>query len=187
MRVLAILLACLTAGAATAGTADIDRVAVYAAGGKSITSWHGQADLSALNFELEHDISPRTELAFVIAPMNLWQPRSWFGDQFGDGSESVRAISGSLLLRRKFRTESARAVLYLEGGTGPMWAEKRVPAATSRFNFVTQAGAGVILRPQSRLPLVLGYRFMHVSNGGYSPRNPGLNVSALVLGVRFAR
>jgi hypothetical protein len=62
-----------------------------------------------------------------------------------------------------------------------------VPASTSRFNFITQVGAGFVLLPQRRLPLMVGYRLLHISNGGYSPRNPGVNVSAVILGVQFRR
>jgi hypothetical protein len=117
--------------------------------------------------------------------MIVRQPRSWFGDQFGDGEENVRAIAGSVLIRRRFREESDRRSYYIEAGTGPMWAEKRVPAATSRFNFLSQAGAGMVLYPQNRVSMVIGYRFGHISNGGYAPRNPGLNVSSLVIGTRI--
>lgn len=157
---------------------------VYGTAGKSITNWHGQVDVQALHFELGHELSPRTTVGFVFAPMNVWQPRSWFGDAYGDGSESVRAMSASLLLRQTFR-RMARTQFYLEGSSGPMVAEKRVPAATSRFNFVTQAGVGLVLNAHGALPIIAGYRFMHISNGGYAPRNPGLNVSALVVGVQL--
>lgn len=162
-----------------------DRFSVHAAGGKSLKTWHGQATIESLNIEIGRALNPRTEIAFVFAPMYIRQPQSWFGDQFGDGDENVSAVSGSLLMRRRFRESSDRAALYLEASTGPMWAERRVPAATSRFNFISQFGAGVELWPQSRTPIVLGYRFGHISNGGYAPRNPGLNVSSLVIGTRF--
>jgi hypothetical protein len=66
-----------------------------------------------------------------------------------------------------------------------MYATRRVPASTSRFNFLTQYGGGVIIQPASRFPLMAGFRSMHISNGGYSPRNPGLNVRAFVFGVRY--
>ena len=176
MRLLAIALFSLTLSAQ-----PFDRVSVHAAGGKSLKTWHGQATIESLNVELARELRPRTELALVFAPMHITQPRSWFGDQFGDGDEDVRALSAALLLRRTFFNELA----YVEGGTGPMWAERRVPAATSRFNFHTQLGAGVVLRPQSRVSIIAGYRFGHISNGGYAPRNPGLNVSSLVLGTRI--
>jgi hypothetical protein len=183
---LAILLATFLCGARADG-ATAGRLGILVAGGKSITSWHGQADLEVMTFEFARPLSDRTDLAFAVAPVNLWQPRSWFGDQYGDGNENVRALSASLLLRRRFNSDSRHAQWYLEGGTGPMWAERRVPASTSRFNFITQAGAGVILWPKNRISVIAGYRFHHISNGGYSPRNPGLNVSALVMGLQLSR
>ncbi|HYI11782.1 MAG TPA: acyloxyacyl hydrolase [Thermoanaerobaculia bacterium] len=170
----------------TLAFAQIHTISVYATGAQSHKTWHGQADVQALNVELAHALSPRTDIGVVFAPMNFWQPRSWFGDQFGDGNESVRALSASLLVRRRFNA-SSRLQFYGEASTGPLWAEKAVPASTSRFNFNTQFGAGVVLMPNARFPLMAGYRYMHISNGGYSPRNPGLNVSGVVLGVRMRR
>jgi hypothetical protein len=158
----------------------------YGNSGRSLKTWHGQMDVQSLNFEYAHPLSSRTELGFVLSPMSIVQPKSWFGEQFNDGDERVRAISASLLLRRRFHLDSQRVQFYGEVGTGPMLAEKAVPASTSRFNFLTQFGMGVVLRPATRTPIVAGYRFEHISNGGYSPRNPGLNVSALVFGVRIA-
>lgn len=164
--------------------AAFDEFRVYAVGGKSTTTWHGQADVHAVSFEMGRALSPRTTFAVVVSPMTMWQPRSWFGDDFGDGNESVKAIHGALLLRRTFRTRS-RVQWYLDGSTGPMFAEKRVPASTSRFNFATRAGAGVVLNANGRIPVILGYQFLHISNGGYAPRNPGLNISAGVVGVQL--
>lgn len=156
-------------------------------GGRSHATWHGQADMHALNVELGRSISPRTEVAFVFSPTHFWQPRSWFGDQYGDGNESVNALAGSLLIRRRFNADSSRVSYFIEGATGPMWAEKAIPASTSRFNFVSHAGFGIVLMPQSRFPLIAGYRFSHVSNGGYSPRNPGINFSSAMLGLQMRR
>ena len=173
--------------AATASAQMFDRIAVNAAGGKSITTWHGQATVESLNVELTRPLSKHYDVAFVVAPTYIRQPRSWFGNQFGDGDEDVRAIAGSILFRRTWREQSDRAAFYVEAGTGPMWAERRVPAATSRFNFHSQFGAGTVLFPQSRAGLIVGYRFGHISNGGYAPRNPGLNVSSLVIGIRTRR
>jgi len=162
-------------------------VSIYAIGGKSLTSWHGQAAVTALNIELTQALSPRTDVGFVFAPMTVRQPRSWFGNQYGDGNENVNALSGSLLVRRRFGITHEHLQFYAEGSTGPMWAERRVPASTSRFNFMTSAGAGLILMPHSAMPLIVGLRFLHISNGGYAPRNPGLNVSSLVIGLRVQR
>ena len=172
--------------ALTTSAQTFDRIAVNAAGGKSVTTWHGQATVESLNIELLRPLSKHYDVAFVVSPMQIRQPRSWFGDQFGDGEENVRALAGSILFRRTWRETSDRASFYAEAGTGPMWSERRVPASTSRFNFHSQFGAGVVLFPQSRAGIIVGYRFGHISNGGYAPRNPGLNVSSLVIGIRTA-
>jgi hypothetical protein len=171
----------------TFASAQISHIVVSGEGGQSHKTWHGQADIQVLNIELGKAFSPRTEVAFVASPMNLWQPRSWFGDQFGDGNETVRAIAASVLVRYRLNTDSSRMQFYGEAASGPMWAEKAIPASTSRFNFSTSLGAGIVVMPHARYPVLLGYRFAHLSNGGYSPRNPGFNISTIVLGVQVKR
>ena len=181
MRPRASLVPFLVAILAVAARTNAQQWSVYASGGKSITTWHGQVDISSLNVERTRERWRNTEVGFVVAPHVLFQPRSWFGYQYGNGNEKVLAISGSLLLRRTF------GAFYAEASTGPMWAEKRVPAATSRFNFITQPGFGAVFRRDTRMPVMVGYRFAHISNGGYARRNPGLNISQLIVGVRVAR
>jgi hypothetical protein len=34
---------------------------------------------------------------------------------------------------------------------------------------------------------MMGYRFVHLSIGGYSPRNPGFNISTMVVDVQVRR
>lgn len=165
--------------------AEVDGVSVSLLGGRSSSSWHGQAQMQALNIELTHALSSRTAISVMLSPTLFHQPRSWFGDQYGDGDETVRALSASLLLRRTWG-DSTRSRTYAEAAIGPMFAEKPVPASTSRFNIASQLGVGVVLGPRSRYPVTAGYRFVHLSNGGYSPRNPGLNFSAIVVGVSTA-
>ncbi|HEV7764945.1 MAG TPA: acyloxyacyl hydrolase [Thermoanaerobaculia bacterium] len=183
MRRLLLLLALVPSIAA----AEISHVVISGAGGQSHRTWHGQANIQSLNIEVGKAFSPRTEVAFVLSPMNLWQPRSWFGDQFGDGNESVHAIGASVLVRHRLNVSSSRVHFYGDAAMGPMWAEKAIPASTSRFNVATAFGAGLVLMPRARFPLMIGYRFMHLSNGGYSPRNPGFNVSMIVAGVQVRR
>ncbi len=160
---------------------------VYVAGGKSITTWHGQADVSSVNFEWSRPRWRNTDLGFVLAPQIVFQPRSWFGYDYGNGNEKVRALSGSLLVRRWLGPEAKSLRPYVEVSMGPMWAEKPVPAATSRFNFVTQPGFGVVLRPRGRFPVIVGYRFVHISNGGYARRNPGLSMNEMIFGVQLLK
>ncbi len=162
-----------------------EQMSITALGGKSETTWHGQMDIQAVNFELAHTISPRYEVGVAVAPMSIWEPRNWFGNESPDGNQRVMAISGLALGRMHFFTDAERLSAYAEVSGGPMWAERQVPAATSRFNFTTQFGAGLILLPWSRYPVMLGWRYLHISNGGYSPRNPGLNVQSIVIGTRI--
>jgi hypothetical protein len=183
----AAILVLITALLPSIATAQTMYISVSATGGQSHKTWHGQADVQALNVEVGRALSPRTEVAFMLSPMSLWQPRSWFGDEFGDGNETVRAIAASLMARRRMNVDSDRVQFYGETAIGPMWAEKAIPASTSRFNFATQLGVGVVLMPRARFPLMAGYRFMHLSNGGYAPRNPGFNVSTVVVGVQIRR
>ena len=162
-----------------------ERLNVFVSGGRSVQNWHGQADFQSLNLELMRDWSPRTEVGFVTAPSVIKQPRSWFGNKYGDPDETARAISGSFLIRRRFLRQSQRVQPYIELSSGPMWSSRRVPAATSHFNFISQAGFGAVLAPTRSMSFVLGYRMAHISNGGYASRNPGLNVNAVVFGTRI--
>lgn len=181
-RVFALLLLFASHAAAANGP---DWVSTTAGAGESFANWHGQANVRVFEIELGRAISPRTDAALLVTPMTFDQPRSWFGDVPGDRHEDVPAIAAALLLRRRFNSDSARVQFHGEVSSGPMWSESPVPASTSHFNFVTQVGAGITLRPASRVSIVAGYRFMHISNGGYAPRNPGLNVSSLVIGMRY--
>jgi hypothetical protein len=178
-------------GSAAAQTAASDtsdtraQVRVYASGGRSLQNWHGQATLQSVNFEFARPYRKHSEIGLIFAPHIINQPRSWFGDLYHDGEENVRAVSASMLYRRQFQRESKKAQPFIEISTGPMWAEKRVPAATSRFNFISQAGFGYVFRPDAPVSFVLGYRFAHISNGGYAPRNPGLNINSIMIGTRL--
>jgi len=176
----------VAASAAADSPFTLNRLNVYAFGGKSMTGRIGQADIEAVNFELGHAMSHRTEYGVVIAPMNIRQAKSGYEEQFGDGYHNVRAVSTSLFARYHFGGNSSRVRPFAELSSGPVWSEKRVPAGTSRFNFISQGGVGVTIRPQERLGFILGWRFGHISNGGIEPdKNPGYNTNALVFGVQF--
>ena len=71
---------------------------------------------------------------------------------------------------------------YEEKRSGPGHSGGAIVAGSL---ILTHGGGGIVLNAQGRVPIIAGYRFMHISNGGYSPRNPGLNVSAAVLGVQL--
>jgi hypothetical protein len=49
----------------------------------------------------------------------------------------------------------------------------------------SQLGIGAMLFRRSRVPMLIGYRLAHISNGATARRNPGLAVHSLMLGVRL--
>ena len=181
-----IALLSITASAAADSFFTMNRRNVYVFGGKSMTGRIGQADIEAINFEFGRAVSSRFEFGSVIAAMNIRQLKSGYDDQFGEGSHDVRAISSSLFARYHFGSDSARVRPFVELSSGPVWSERRVPAGTSRFNFISQGGFGVTIRPRERYGVILGWRFGHISNGWIEPdKNPGYNTNALVLGLQF--
>jgi len=163
-----------------------NRTNVYGTAGKSMTGRIGQADIEAINYELGHAISPRTEFGTTVALMNIHQRKSGYDEQLGVGSRNVPAISSALFVRRHFGSESARIRPFLELSSGPMYSRYRVPAGTSRVNFISQGGVGVTFRPSERYGVIAGWRFGHISNGGIeADKNPGYNINVVVIGVQF--
>ena len=150
-------------------------------GGKSFTSWHGQQQMTALEFELPSAWLSKTDFVVGGGFHVIRQPRSWFGHQYGDPDETARGVELFATARHVFgRT-------FAELGTGPMWSGDQTPAATSHFNMNSRLGVGVQLFPQSRHPMRVGYRFSHISNGGIASRNPGMNLSSLVISMQLER
>lgn len=185
----AVVVAVLLFGA-PAGAADIrpQEINVLAGAGRSLSNWHGASRFTSLQFEmlsgsgfLDRHLT-NSELVTSLTYSKVRQPRSWFGYRDGDPDDSVRAESFVVAARKHWRTTSAVG-LFAELGTGPMWSNRRVPAATSRLNFDTQFAFGMSIRAAGA-PLYVLYRFSHISNGGISKRNPGLQVNSFAIGTR---
>lgn len=157
--------------------------------GRSIANWHGWDRFESTRFELagrSERLDRHLTNSQLIAAMTynrVQQPHSWFG--FEDGEDNLRAFAFMAGVRKNWRPD-ARFGAYAEIGTGPVWSNRRIPAATSQINFESQLGLGFVLRT-TRRPFYFGYRFSHISNGGIVKRNPGLQVNAIVAGVRAKR
>lgn len=164
---------------------------IYVGGGKSPMNRRGHSVFHSIHFELSGRSSlvekwlPATDVGASVTYSDVRQARSWFGYRDGDPDDSVRAESLYIFGRHYFSAHG-RTSAYLEVGTGPMWSNRRVPAATSRLNFDSQLGLGLVLFRDRRFPLYAGYRFSHISNGGLTKRNPGLNVSSFIAGTHVA-
>ena len=118
----------------------------------------------------------RSDAGASVSYSDIRQARSWFGYRYGDPNDSVRAVTSFFFARRHWQRghvelETANSVF---GGV-----------FTSRLNMNSQLGFGTTLFTQSRVPLRVAYRFSHISNGGLTHRNPGLNVHTIMGGTRL--
>ena len=165
---------------------------IYLANAKSETNRHGQSRFRMISFELIGRPKlpgllgrylPNARAGADIDYSDVRQPRSWFGYTYGDPDDSVRAEWAHFFIRQYWGASNTLRP-YADLGTGPMWSNRRIPAATSKLNFNSQLGLGVALFPNGRTPLFIGYRFFHISNGGMTGRNPGLNVNGFFVGTR---
>lgn len=160
-------------------------LSLYGAGGKSTTNWHGQSDLQSLSLDITKASLTRwhLDLGVTASVHSLWQPKSWFGDRYGDGGETVFATSVALVARHEFARRGAIEP-YVEVSSGPIYSDKNLPANTGRINFISQGGGGVIIH-HGRIPVIAGVRIGHISNAGLFQHNPGVNFTSLILGLRF--
>jgi hypothetical protein len=110
---------------------------------------------------LFHVRQPELVRGWSVAPLFV----RWNFPAIGDGAARIFAeVSGSLL----FTTQP-------------------VPARTTTFNFMDQAGFGVRFEEGPGRAWLIGYRFQHISNGGRVKPNPGANFNFVYLGLSFLR
>lgn len=191
LRAFLLIAAALLAVPSNASDLAGEEFNIYFGSGRSLGNWHGHLSVRSLHFEMTGRSSfverwlRGVHVGASISYNDIRQPRSWFGYQYGDPNDSVRGEGTYFFLRRGWR-DSAAIQPFVDIGTGPMWSNRRVPAATSRFNFNSQAGLGVVLFAQTH-PVRVMYRFSHISNFGMAGRNPGWNVSSLLIGTRVRR
>lgn len=81
-------------------------------------------------------------------------------------------------------SEHRRVVPCFELSGGGTLTDSTVPQGTSHFNFLTGGALGARFI-RDKLNLSAEVRFMHISNSGLAPINPGINTLQLRLGVGF--
>lgn len=152
---------------------------LYGIGARSAPNKHGQVAFQSLNFEVSGP-TKYVEAGVVFAATHMSQPADFF-DQLHQ-TESVNAASVSLLGRHTFAQRGSLRP-YVELSSGPIYASHRVPEGTSHFNFISQAGAGVMTSGQRQW--MFGIRVFHISNAGYAEHNPGINFTSVLVGLRL--
>jgi len=163
---------------------------LFLSSGQSAETIHGDATLQSVQLELAGGVDwmklRDTDVGVALAYAEIEQPRLLFPPPGGGPTDDVRAESAYFFARKRW-TRWTLIEPYLDLGSGPMWSNRRVPADTSRVNFQSQITGGAIWLPRSRFPLFTAYRFSHISNGGFAPRNPGINVYSVIVGARVVR
>lgn len=83
-------------------------------------------------------------------------------------------------------TAERRVSLVLRADAGGVYFTHRIPAETgTRLNFIAQGGADVALHLTRRSWALVGYRHVHLSNGGLGTANPGIDAPLLTLGFAW--
>lgn len=184
-----LLLAFLAAGAAAQDPSPFGHANLSFAGvgGQNFKAQrHGFAEYAMPSIEAGKFVSRRIEVGLFLHPLiSIRQPRNDNGD---GGFESVDAFALDAYGRWYFAPFEWRLRPFLEAAYGPFYALAPVPAAGSRFNFLLEVGGGVSvpIGPLDPWSLVLGYRFVHISNAHLYERNPGWQFYGVVLGLRKA-
>jgi hypothetical protein len=186
VRAAALAVLALALSARAAGADEAPRsLSVFGMAGQSFGERrrHGFAEFGSAAVQWGRAVSGHTELlveahpAFVVRQPRLPPegPR-----------ETVEAFACDLGVRLHAGPLSWRARPYLEVLEGGFYALRRVPATGSTFNFLTQAGVGVVLPVGERWHPRVSYRWVHVSNAGTGHHNPDWDFHTLLLGGTLA-
>jgi hypothetical protein len=76
---------------------------------------------------------------------------------------------------------------YFEVGAGMLITSDDVPEQTFPFNFTPQAGFGFHILTGPKQAFTIGFRYMHISNGGLESPNPGINTIQVLAGYHWFR
>jgi hypothetical protein len=111
---------------------------------------HGFAEVATPTIDAGKFVSRRIEVGLDLHPwISIRQPVNDNGD---GGFETVSAFAADLYGRWYPAPFTWKYRPYIEIAEGPFYAVHRVPAAGTRFNFLTQVGAGVSFRLRRLIP-----------------------------------
>jgi Lipid A 3-O-deacylase (PagL) len=100
--------------------------------------------------------------------------------------ETVEAFAFDIGVRWFPAPAAWRVRPYAELLDGPFYALRRVPASGSTFNFLTQAGFGVVLPARGQWQPYVFSRWVHISNAGTGHHNPDWDYWSIGVGGRLA-
>jgi Lipid A 3-O-deacylase (PagL) len=92
-------------------------------------------------------------------------------------------LGGGLLLRYRLERPGLRP--YAEVNGGMLYADLRGYRLGSRVLFTVGLAVGVEIPLGDRLAATAGYRFRHISYGGQTRDNPGLDSNLVLMGLAY--
>jgi len=75
---------------------------------------------------------------------------------------------------------------FTAGSVGLLYFNKRIPDEFgTRFTYTAEVGAGAEIRLKEKRALTIGYKYLHLSNGGRGILNPGIDNNLFYVGYSF--
>jgi len=99
---------------------------------------------------------------------------------------TVYGVSSTLLFRQYFSPDHHIRPFFTIGA-GFLLANSPIPPESNSVKFTPQGGFGLAWFRSPGLAYFAAYRYVHVSNGGLSHPNPGINSSSVQFGVSMFR
>jgi opacity protein-like surface antigen len=72
---------------------------------------------------------------------------------------------------------------YFEGGLGMLYMSQHTLEQGSQYNFLPQAGGGIMYFLKDNLAISAGYRYRHLSNNSLAEPNGGIDVNMALVGL----
>jgi opacity protein-like surface antigen len=102
-----------------------------------------------------------------------------------DSGAGTSTVVGLSAIARWIFAGRGRFRPYVEAGAGVLVGETKLHQTDCDVNFLLQGGPGVLVLLSDTTALTVGYRFQHISNASLCSFNPGINSSALYVGVSY--
>ncbi len=120
-------------------------------------------------------------------PGRIWSMEfaleGFFASYTGDFSSNYE-VGLSPTLRWHYGFEESWSP-YLEVSIGVLYTDLDIPEQGTEINYDVHVGGGINFRLQDDLYLNAGYRLRHLSNGGMSDRNKGVDYNQFVFGLSY--
>ena len=161
--------------------------------------------IQSFGLRLAYGVGSRDNLSFfsVVPRLSMYLPEGidrplaahhlhaeWVSEvilsSINDGSSTVEAGLTPLFFSLRYDRGQA-LVPFVEGGEGLLYTDLRGERLGSRFQFSSQAGAGLHWLLDENLAVTAAYRLRHISDAGITRQNSGLNTDFYMIGVTYFR